>query len=141
MFEALASVQIRALAEKALAVREAGEEKLRGVRDAAFGEPRPARRQPEPGADVAVDALSEGEPHRRAFVEALSSLPLPARRELWALVLIGRGDYGLDEWDQAVMEAGRLSDFDARVFLEQPDLHDHLMKAVYEIEHRLGAAS
>ena len=141
MFEALVSVQVRALAEKAEAAREAGEVKLRGVRDAAFGEPRPARRQPEPGADVALDMLSEGEPHRRALVDALSALPPPARRELWALLLIGRGDYGLAEWDLAVTEAARLPDIDPRLFLEQADLHDHLMKAVYELEHRSGTTS
>jgi len=137
MLEGLALVQVRALADKAQAVRGAAERLLHGVRDAEVGEPKPARRRPDQGPAIRLDLLAESDPHRRAFVESLSALPPLARRELWALVLIGRGDYGLGEWEQAMSEANRLSDIDASFFIEQPDLHEHLMKGVYELERTL----
>ena len=34
-------------------------------------------------------------------------------------------------------EANRLSDIDASFLIEQPDLHEHLMKGVYELERTL----
>ena len=139
MLEWLASVEVRALASKARAAREARDRVLPGIRDAAFGEPKPARGEHNPAAAMGLDALLESDPHRRALAEALSALPPPARRELWALVLIGRGDYGLKDWDRAISEANRLSDTDASLFLEHADLHEHLMKAVYEIERTSGA--
>jgi hypothetical protein len=51
--------------------------------------------------------------------------------------LAGRGDYGLGDWERAMSEANRLSDIDASFFIEQPDLHEHLMKGVYELERTL----
>ena len=139
MLEWLASVEVRALADKARAARDARDRVLAGVRDAVLGEPKPARGEHNPAAAMGLDALFESDPHRRALAEALSALPPPARRELWALVLIGRGDYGLKDWDRAISEANRLSDTDASLFLEHADLHEHLMKAVYEIERTSGA--
>ena len=134
MLECLASVEIRALADKARAARDAAERLLHGVHDAEVGEPKPARRRPDQGPAIRLDLLAESDPHRRALVESLSALPPMARRELWALVLIGRGDYGLRDWERAMSEANRLSDIDASFFIEQPDLHEHLMKGVYELE-------
>jgi hypothetical protein len=139
MLEWLATVEVRTLADKACAARKARDRMLAGVRDMAFGEPKPARGEHNPAAAMGLNALPESDPHRRALVDALSALPPPARRELWALVLIGRGDYGLKDWDRAISEANRLSDTDASLFLEHADLHEHLMKAVYEIERTSGA--
>jgi hypothetical protein len=139
MLECLASVQVRALADKARAAQDAAERLLHGIRDASVGEPKPARRRPDQGPAIRLDSLAENDPHRRALAESLSALPLLARRELWALVLIGRGDYGLSDWERAMSEANRLSDIDASFFIEQADLHEHLMKGAYELERALRA--
>lgn len=138
MLEALASLQIKSLADKARALREARDRMLTSVREEAFGEPEPARGAHNPAGEIGLNVLPETDPHRTALVEALSELPPAALRELWALMLVGRGDYGLSEWDQALAEARRLQGLKVSLFLEQADLHNHLMKAAYEIERAYG---
>jgi len=134
MLEKIASLQIRAVADRALAAREARDRILSGVRDAAFGEQRPARGAHNPAAALGLDTLSETEPHRKALEAALSAFPAPARRELWALVLVGRGEYALKDWERAMSDVNRLPDIGVGMFMEQADLHECLMKAVYELE-------
>jgi hypothetical protein len=141
MLEMLASVQARALAEKARAARESLDRMLAGVRETQLAEPRPLRGEHDPLADLGFDALPEDDPHRRALFEALSAMPLRALRELWALVLIGRGDYALKDWPQALSDAMQLPVIDPGLFMEQVDLHEYLMKAVYELERTYGVES
>lgn len=141
MLEVLASLQVRSLADKARAAREARDRMLTGVREKAFGEQKPARGEHNPAAEIGLDVLPEADTHRTALIKALSELPQAALRELWALTLIGRGDYGLSEWDQALQEAKRLREIDVSRFMEQADLHDHLMKAAYELDRAYGQAS
>ena len=140
MLEMLASLQVRSLADKARAAREARDQMLRGVREERFGEQRPARGAHNPAAEIGLDLLPETDPNRTALVQALTEFPQAVLRELWALMLIGRGDYGLTEWDEALLEAKRLRELDVGMFLEQPDLHEHLMKATYELERAYGQA-
>jgi hypothetical protein len=140
MLEQLAAVQVRGLALKARAARDARDRVLAHVRDQAFREPKPERAGHDSAADSGVNVIPEANPERLALAKALSALPVPALRELWALMLIGQGDYGLKDWQRAIAEANRILDLDANMFMEQPDLHEQLMKAVYELEHVPGAA-
>ena len=140
MLEQLAAMQVRDLAAKARVARDARDRVLAHVREEAFHEPKPERTGHDPAADSGVNVIPEANPERLALAKALSALPASALRELWALMLIGQGDYGLKDWQRAITEANRILDLDANMFMEQPDLHEHLMKAVYEIERAPGAA-
>ena len=66
--------------------------------------------------------------------EAIEALPSDIRRKLWAVMRTGCGDYARDDWDQAMATADNLSD---QIILgdlaEEIDLHDRLMKGLYEI--------
>lgn len=134
MFERLAVEQLRALAGKAGAVREVRDRTLSGTRDEVFVEEQPARGEHNPTADLGLDVVSEDNPARMALEEALSALPPAALRELWATVLIGRGDYGVKDWERAMAEANRLTDVGPDLFMGVADLHEYLMIAVYEHE-------
>lgn len=134
MLQALASNEVKALAAKARAVREARDRALSGIRDATFAEPRPARGVHNPAAELGLDILPRDEPSRLALENALAALPPSARRELWALVLVGRGDCAANNWERAMAEASRLPDVGADQLMEVADLHDYLLKAIYELE-------
>lgn len=134
MLERLAVEQLRALAGKAGAVREVRDRTLSGIRDEAFIEEQPARGEHNPTADLGLDVVPEGNPARTALEEALSALPPAVLHELWSVVLIGRGDYGVKDWERAMAEATRLTDIGPDLFMGVADLHEYLMKAVSEIE-------
>lgn len=134
MLEKLAIEQLRALADMADAVREVRDRMLTGVRDEAFVEAQPARGRHNPTADLGLDVVPANEPARLALETALAALPPAALRELWSVVLIGRGDYGVKDWQRAVAEASRLADIDPSLFMGLADLHGYLMKAVTELE-------
>jgi hypothetical protein len=134
MLEKLASEQLRTLADKAAAVREVRDRILSGVRDEAFIEAQPARGEHNPAAVVGLDVVPEDDPARSALEEALAALPPEALRELWSVVLIGRGEYGVKDWERAMAEANRLTGVGPGLFMEVADLHEYLMKAVSELE-------
>lgn len=134
MLERIAVEELRALADKASAVRDVRDRILTGVRDEALAEQKPARGPHNPSAELGLDLVPETDPARRALEEALSGLSPPALRELWAVVLVGRGDYAVKDWEQAVAEANRLRDVGTGLFMGMADLHEYLMKVVYELE-------
>jgi hypothetical protein len=135
MLQALASDEVKALAAKARAVREVRDRMLTGIRDSAFAETIPARGEHNPAADLGLNVVPEDDPSRKALEDALSALPPSALRELWAIVLVGRGDYAAKDWERAVAETNRLADVGTDRFMEVADLHEYLVKAVYELEH------
>ena len=129
-------MQLRALADKAAAVRKVRDRELSAIRNDAFGEEKPARGEHNPSAELGLDVVPKDHPARVALEKALSALPPGALRELWAVTLVARGEYALNDWDRAMAEAMRRTELDASQFMGMADLHDHLMKAVYEIERR-----
>lgn len=141
MLEKLASLSIRDLAEKARVARDARDRLIASVRDEDYEEPLPMRGERNPTAALGLYVLPESDASRRALEDALVAFPAPVLRELWALILIGRGDYGLKDWDRASAEAERLVDIDERLFLEQADLHEFLMKALFELEQSYSVPS
>lgn len=138
MLEKLASLSVKAIADKARAARDARDRILAGVRDEDIEEPQPARGEHNPTAALGLNVLPESDSDRQELEDALTALPPPVLHELWALVLVGRGDYGLKDWDRALAEAERLPDIDERLFLDQADLHELFMKALYELEQTYG---
>ena len=55
-----------------------------------------------------------------------------ARSELYTLVRIGQGDLAAKKWHRGLSEANLLGDETiAAAIIEDSDLHDHIMKALY----------
>lgn len=65
-----------------------------------------------PSDDAERDVLEESpeNPTYQELVDAIEGLSEPERIELLALMWLGRGDYGKEEWRDAVLEARRLHD-------------------------------
>jgi hypothetical protein len=64
----------------------------------------------EPGQD-----LYEGDERRRQMVEFVAGLNVEEQTDLLALIWLGRGDYDIAEWDDALEEA------EARIAARDPD--------------------
>ena len=64
----------------------------------------------EPGQD-----LYEGDGRRRQMVEFVAGLNVEEQTDLLALIWLGRGDYDIAEWDDALEEA------EARIAARDPD--------------------
>ena len=66
-----------------------------------------------------------------ALREAISSLTPEGRAELHALMRVGQGDLAAQDWDRGLDEAALLGEQAVGALLDDPDLHDHLVKALY----------
>jgi hypothetical protein len=64
----------------------------------------------EPGQD-----LYEGDERRSQMVEFVAGLNVEEQTDLLALIWVGRGDYDIAEWDDALAEA------EARIAARDPD--------------------
>jgi hypothetical protein len=103
------------------------------VREADLADPKPARGEHNPTADLGFVALPEDAPQLTMLREAINSLTPAARSELYALMRVGQGDLGAKKWHRGLTEALTLGDDTVTAaLLEDPDLHDHLMKGLYE---------
>ena len=96
--------------------------------------PMPGRGEHNPTAELGVEPLPAGASKPAADLrEAISSLPEPARRELYALVRIGQGHLAAKKWPHGLSEAEMLGDNAiTAAIVDDPDLHDHVMKGLYE---------
>ena len=68
-----------------------------------------------------------------ALREAIASLSIPARNELYALMRIDQGHLAARNWHRGLSEAEALGETAiTAAIIDDPDLHDHLAKALYE---------
>jgi hypothetical protein len=113
----------------------------RAQRDALFGNVAEkdldgltsGRGEHNPTAELGIEALPAGSQPAAALREAISSLPEPARRELYALMRIGQGHLAAKNWDRGLSEAEMLGDNAiTAAIIDDPDLHDHVAKGLYE---------
>jgi Protein of unknown function (DUF3775) len=103
------------------------------VREADLTETRPARGQHNPTADLGFVALPEDASQLTMLREAVDALTPVGRSELYALMRVGQGDLAAKKWNRGLTEALTLGDDTVTAsLLEDPDLHDHLMKGLYE---------
>jgi uncharacterized protein DUF3775 len=131
-------LEARRIAELAAAAREARDRTLSPVREAKLGEPTPARGEHDPAGTLGFAGLPQAEPAHHALREAIEALLPDIRRKLWVVMRTGRGDYAKADWDRAITAAENVSDESIVGDLaEEVDLHDKLMKGLYEI----GAAA
>jgi hypothetical protein len=47
---------------------------------------------------------------------------------------VGQGDLAAQDWDRGLTDAALLGKSAAAAVLDDPDLHDHLVKGLYEME-------
>ena len=96
---------------------------------------KPARGEHSPTAALGFDPLPSSASQMAALREAIATLSPMARSELYTLVRIGQGDLAAKKWHRGLSEASLLGDETiAAAIVEDGDLHDHLMKALYEAE-------
>ena len=73
-------------------------------------------------------------PWMRISSGAVCALMPAARAELFVLMRMGQGDLAVLDWDRGLTEAALLGEDAAFAALtEDPDLHEHLSKALYEL--------
>lgn len=86
-----------------------------------------------PTSWLGLDPLPTTNPEAASLEEAVASLSAGARAELYILMRIGQGDLAANKWHRGLTEAENLGDaVISAAVLEDADLHDHLMKALYE---------
>jgi len=134
MLHEIEILETRRIAELAAAARDARDRSLTPIAEAELGEPQPARGEHHPAGALSFGALPDDAPTRRALREAIEGLAADTRHKLWAVMRIGCGDYARGTWDEALALAETMSD-DSIINdrAEEVDLHDRLMKGLYEI--------
>ena len=127
-------LETRRIAELAAAARDARDRVLRPVVEQELGEPRPARGEHHPAGALGFGAVPADEPAHRVLRQAVEDLPSDIRRKLWAVMRTGCGDYARGDWDEVLAAGNALPDDNVvNELTEEVDLHDRLMKGLYEI--------
>ena len=107
---------------------------LGNVAEQDLGGTRSSRGEHNPTALLGFEPLPPDAEQLTALREAIGSLTPEGRGELHALMRMGQGDLAAQDWDRGLEEAARLGEQAVGVLLEDPDLHDHLVKALYEMK-------
>ena len=128
--------QVRFVALLANTARVQRDALLGNVAQADLDGTSPGRGEHNPTAELGVEPVPAdvSEPSA-ALLQAVKSLPPIARQELYALMRIGQGHLAVQKWHRGLSEAETLGD-EAIVgaIIDDPDLHDHLSKGLYEAE-------
>ena len=97
----------------------------------------PGRGEHNPTVELGIEPLpADASRPAAALREAINSLSEPARRELYALMRIGQGHLAAKKWDYGLSEAEMLGNSAITAAItDDPDLHDHLTKGLYETKH------
>ncbi len=84
-----------------------------------------------------ADEIARGERQDAALAtleQAIARITPEARRELRAVMMIGRGDFAAAQWEQAVAQAQALSDAsEVRALAEEAALAAYLSKGLYQL--------
>jgi hypothetical protein len=133
MLKALKPDQTHIIALLAKTARIQRDAFLGRVRDDAFGEPKCARGEHNPTAALGLEINAASEPQIAALRDAITNLSPMGRAELYTLMRIGQGDLAVQKWQRGIVDAEALGDDTVTAALvEDPDLHDHLLKGLYE---------
>ncbi|HEV7369827.1 DUF3775 domain-containing protein [Arenibaculum sp.] len=119
------------LAARALAVRDRLVNKLY---DVDLGDQSRERDRNPTDLDSLRILDSVGNADYAALKDHIASLSTEQRDELKAVMLIGRGDYAAERWDDAIAAARAVPDGDVEYVAEKAPLHDYLMKGLYELK-------
>ena len=133
MLKELTAEQAQFLAILAKAARIQRDEVLRSVSEEDLDAVRPGRGEHNPTAALGFEPLSADAPQIAALRDAIASLSVAARCELFALMRIGQGHLGAKDLRRGASEAHGLGDETIRAaIIEDADLHDHITKGLYE---------
>jgi hypothetical protein len=133
MLKALNPDQARFIALLANAARVQRDELLGNVAEDDLADGKAARGEHNPTAALGFAPLTEDASQIKALREAIAALPSAERAELYALMRVGQGDLAIRKWYRGIAEAARLGDETVMAsLLEDPDLHDHIAKGLYE---------
>ena len=91
-----------------------------------------SRGEHNPTALLGFEPLPPDAEQLTALREAISSLTPEGRVELHALMRVGQGDLAAQDWDRGLDEAAVLGEQAVGALMDDPDLHDHLVKGLYE---------
>ena len=128
------AAEIRRIAELAQAAAEEHHRAFVTAAELELDAPHPPQGEGRPANDLGLAALPDDEPATRALRDAIEGASDDMRRKLWAVMRTGSGDYAADQWDRAIEGAARLahSAFISEL-ADEADLHDRLMKGLYEL--------
>ncbi len=133
MLEELTVDQARRVAGLAQAARQVRDRSLSELGEQQLGEPEPARGEHNPAGTAGLEPLPVDHPKRLALQRAIAELSAEARWELQALMWLGQGEYAAKDWTDAVAAASSAADASIEAMIDQPDLHDLIMKGLYEL--------
>jgi hypothetical protein len=135
MLRALNTDQARFVALLAKAARAQRDDLLGNVAEDDLAPFNAARGEHNPTALLGFEPLRPGASQTEALRKAIATLSTQARSELYTLMRIGQGDLAAQKWHRGLSEAKLLGDDTiTAAIVEDPDLHDHIMKGLYEAE-------
>ena len=131
--EALNSDQVRFVALLAKTARLQRDKSLGNVAEHELADITPARGEHNPTAALGFAPVPSEESQVADLRDAVAALSGAGRSELYALMRIGQGEFAARNWHRGITEAAALGDETVTASLiEDADLHDHLMKGLYE---------
>jgi len=135
MLKALSIDQARFIALLARNARVQRDAVLGHVAEKELDGEKAARGEHNPTAALGLDPLStDALQPTAALSDAVTSLPVESRHELYTLMRIGQGHLAAEKWHRGLSEAVALGDAAVvAAITDDPDLHDHLAKGLYEM--------
>lgn len=133
MLNELKSDQAHFIALLAKTARTQRDEILGNVAEEDLDEVESSRGEHNPTAGLGFDPLPPESQQMKSLQDAISMLTPAARIELYGLMRIGQGHLAAQKWSRGLSEAAVLDDANiTAALLEDSDLHDHLVKGLYE---------
>ena len=127
--------QARFIALLARAARMQRDAILGNVAEAELGDVTPGKGEHNQTAELGLGTLDAEATPAAALREAITSLSPMARQELYTLMRVGQGHLAAKKWHRGLSEAEALGENTVTAtIIEDADLHDHLVKALYEIK-------
>jgi hypothetical protein len=133
MLDALNPDQAHFIALLAKAARVQRDEFLGNVPESNLIELKAARGDHNATAALGFAPVPPDASQITALRDAIAALSPAGRAELYVLMRVGQGELALRKWHRGLVEATNLGDEVVKASLiEDPDLHDHLLKGLYE---------
>jgi hypothetical protein len=127
--------QARFIALLARTARAQRDTMLGHIADRGLNGVKAARGEHNATAGLGYDPLPLTDAQLSALRAALDALTVTARSELYVLMRIGQGHLAAKKWHRGLVEAQSLGDATVTAALiEDPDLHDHVLKALYQTD-------
>jgi len=116
------------------AARIRPDELIRDVPEEALNDTKSSRGEHNPTASLGFEPLPPDAEQLAALRDAIATLTTGGRGELYDLARAGQGDLAPRDWERGLADAALLGEQAAAVLLDDPDLHDHLLKGLYAVE-------